>query len=130
MDDPKDADVVILCVGEKSYAEWNGDAEDLDICRSKLALDGNDKAIEEAKTIGKPVVTCIVAGRNIFIGDYEKDWDGIVMCYLPGSEGQGVAKVLCGDAKFSGKLPSDWYASVSGIEKKEPWRKAGEGLTY
>ena len=32
--------------------------------------------------------------------DYANDWDGIVMCYLPGSEGQGVANVVCGKADF------------------------------
>ena len=52
------------------------------------------------------------------------------MGYLPGSEGQGVAKVLCGDADFTGKLPSPWYADDNGIETQTPWLECGYGLSY
>lgn len=51
----KDADVVLLCVGEQTYAEWNGDTADLELCGA-LGLPDNKKAIEEAKTLGKPTV--------------------------------------------------------------------------
>ena len=129
VDDAQDADVVVLVVGEKAYAEWNGDVEDLDLC-GETGLSGNKKAIEEAESFGKPIVTCIVAGRNVFISDYIDDWDAVVMCYLPGSEGQGVADVLCGECDFKGRLPSPWYASVTQIETKEPWLEKGYGLTY
>ena len=66
----------------------------------------------------------------MFIKDYIDQWDGVVMGYLPGSEGQGVAKVLCGDADFTGKLPSPWYADDKGIETQTPWLEYGYGLTY
>ena len=129
VDDIEDADLILLVIGEIAYAEWNGDAEDLDLC-GEFGLQGNKEAIEEARSSGKPVVTCIVAGRNVFIGDYIGDWDAVVMCYLPGSEGQGVADVLCGEHDFKGRLPSPWYASVRQIETKEAWLPAGYGLTY
>ena len=38
------ADVVLLCVGEQAYAEWNGDTEDLELC-GELGLPDNRKAI-------------------------------------------------------------------------------------
>ena len=120
----EEADVVLLCVGEQAYAEWNGDTEDLALC-GKLGLEGNAEAIEEALKLKKPTVALIVAGRNVIIDEYKDDWDGIVMCYLPGSEGQGVANVICGDAKFTGKLPSPWYASTEQIGTEECWHKAG-----
>ncbi len=124
------ADVVLLCVGEQSYAEWNGDTEDLSLC-GKLGLEGNKEAIKEAKELGKPTVACIIAGRNVILDQQDiKDWDSIVMCYLPGSEGQGVANVLCGDAKFSGTLPSPWYSDVKQIGTNECWLKKGFGLKY
>ncbi|MBR6094027.1 MAG: glycoside hydrolase family 3 protein [Lachnospiraceae bacterium] len=125
----READVVLLCVGEQAYAEWNGDTEDLDLCGA-LGLPGNGSAIEEAKKLKKPVVTLIVAGRNVIISDYEKDWSAIVMCYLPGSEGQGVANVLCKDAKFRGALPSPWYASVDQIGTEQCWHEQGYKLLY
>lgn len=124
-----EADVVVLVVGEKSYAEWNGDTADLELCGS-LGLGGNSDAIEAAKALGKPIVACIVAGRNVIIDKYVNDWDAVVMCYLPGSEGQGVANVLCGGASFRGKLPSPWYSSVDQIPDGKPWLEQGFGLTY
>jgi len=38
----------------------------------------------------------------VIFSDYMKQWDGIVMCYLPGSEGGGVANVLTGKSSFKG----------------------------
>lgn len=124
----KNADVVLLVVGEEAYAEWCGDTDNPDLC-GPLGLTENGKAIEEAKKIGKPVVACIVAGRQVFISKYMNQWDAAVMCYLPGSEGQGVANVLCGKKPFTGKLPSPWYSSINQIESAEPWLPIGYGLT-
>ena len=121
------ADVVLLVVGERAYAEWNGDTENPDLC-GPMGLDGNKTAIEEVKQLDKPTVACIVAGRQVFIRDYIDDWDGAVMCYLPGSEGQGVANVLCGGKPFTGKLPSPWYESVEQIGTEETWLPLGYGL--
>ncbi len=125
-----DADVVLLCVGEQAYAEWNGDTEDLALC-GKLGLSDNKESIEEVKNLGLPTVTCIIAGRNIIIDseDYD-DWDSVVMCYLPGSEGKGISDVLCGCTDFSGKLPSPWYGSVNEIGTVKSFLERGYGLTY
>ncbi|MBO7678005.1 MAG: glycoside hydrolase family 3 protein, partial [Erysipelotrichaceae bacterium] len=128
-DKEEDADVIVLVVGEKAYAEWNGDAEDLDLC-GEFGLDGNKEAIDKAKASDKPIVTCIVAGRHVFIADYIDDWDAAVMCYLPGSEGQGVVDVLCGESDFTGKLPSPWYSTNEQIDTKTAWLEMGFGLTY
>ncbi len=122
------ADVVLLVVGEKAYAEWNGDTDNPDLC-GPLGLAGNKSAIEKAERSGKPVAACIVAGRQVLIGDYIDGWDGAVMCYLPGSEGRGVANVLCGAKPFTGRLPSPWYGSVEQIGTEESWLPKGYGLT-
>ena len=52
------------------------------------------------------------------------------MCYLPGTEGQGVSNVLCGNSDFTGRLPSPWYDSVEKIGSENPWLERGYGLTY
>ena len=126
----RDADVVLLCVGEQAYAEWNGDTADLELCGA-LGLPGNRKAVEEAKELGKPTVVCIIAGRHVIIDpeDFE-DWDSVVMCYLPGSEGKGISDVLCGCADFTGKLPSPWYGSIDRIGTDKTFLDRGYGLTY
>ena len=128
--DAKKADVVLLCVGEKSYAEWYGDTEDLELCGA-LGIPENREAIDEVKKLGKPTVTCILAGRQVILdkNDY-KNWDSVVMCYLPGSEGKGISDVLCGCADFKGKLPSPWYGSVDQIGTDGCFLEKGYGLTY
>ena len=124
-----EADVVVVVVGEQSYAEWTGDTPDMELC-GKLGLKGNAEAIAEAEALGKPTVACVVAGRQVILGDCYDKCDGVVMCYLPGSEGQGVADVLCGGSSFTGKLPSPWYNSVDQIGTGDCWLERGFGLTY
>jgi beta-glucosidase len=129
--DPEEAhnaDVTVLVVGEKPYAEWEGDTADLSITGSH-ALDGNEAAINAAEELGKPVITLIVAGRNVIYDEYEDDWDAVVMCYLPGSEGDGVANVLAGKVPFSGKLPMPYYSSVDDIRTGRVKFELGYGLT-
>ena len=108
------ADLTILCVGEIPYAEWEGDTPDLSLTGSH-ALPGNKKAIELAKSLNKPTVTLIVAGRNMIIEDYYDSWDAVVMCYLPGSEADGIANVLTGKVFSLNPAQVPWYKSVNDI---------------
>lgn len=125
----QEADMTLLCLGEKPYAEWEGDSEDISITGS-LALPGNKEAIEAAKEVGLPTVTLLVAGRNVIIKEYMSQWDGIVMCYLPGSEGAGIGNVLTGKSSFSGTLPMPYYLEVEDIRTDRVAYPIGFGLTY
>lgn len=124
-----EADVTLLCLGEQPYAEWHGDTADLSITGS-LAMPENKDAIALAESLDTPTVTLLVTGRNVIIEEEKDKWDGIVMCGLFGSEGQSVANVLTGKAKFTGKLAMPWYASVDDIPDKNAWLDIGYGLTY
>ncbi|HEY5575164.1 MAG TPA: glycoside hydrolase family 3 C-terminal domain-containing protein, partial [Clostridiaceae bacterium] len=127
----QEADVVVLAVGELPYVEYYGDTKDLSITGEKAHPD-NKKYIEYAKSLNKPVVTLIVAGRNVLINEYMDSWDSILMCYLPGSEGDGIASVLFGETNFSGKLSMPYYKSVSDIGNKNAdlLFDKGYGLKY
>ena len=134
----ENCDVILLCVGEIPYAEWYGDSEDISIT-GKLALPGNEDAIrkvaeykagfsEKKKDQAIPVITLIVAGRNVIISDYVQDWNEVIMCYLPGSEGgNAVSDILTGKAEFYGRLPMPYYSSVDqiGSETGEVWLPVG-----
>ncbi|MBQ6442000.1 MAG: glycoside hydrolase family 3 protein [Lachnospiraceae bacterium] len=126
--DPKkigECDMVLLCIGEHPYAEWEGDTRDLSIV-GDMALDGNKQAIEEAAASGKPTLTLLIAGRNVIIDEYLDNWDSCIMCYLPGSEGgNAVTDVLTGKAPLTGTLPMPYYSSVSQIGTGECWHEAG-----
>lgn len=126
-----EADIVLLAIGEMPYAEFLGDTSDLSIT-GEFAHKKNKEAIDYAESLGKPVVTLLVAGRNVIISEYADDWDSIVMCYLPGSEGDGVASVLSGEVDFTGKLPMPYYKSVEdiGSEEAQMLYDFGYGLKY
>lgn len=132
----KDADVTVLVLAEKPYAEGPGDDGNLGLYEG-LAHDKNKKAIEEAKKAGHPIITILLSGRPRIITDEIGDWDAFVAAWLPGTEGDAVADVLYGDYNFSGKLPVTWPKSVEQIPinnddlgGKEPLFNFGFGLEY
>lgn len=124
------ADAVILALGEIPYAEYEGDTEDLSITGS-LAHPDNLESIEQVKSLGKPTITLLVTGRNVMISDYMNQWDSIVISYLPGTQGDGVASVLFGEEPFTGKLPMPYYKSTDdiGSAKSNLLYEVGYGLT-
>jgi beta-glucosidase len=128
--DAGDADVLVVVVGETPYAESAGDSKD-------LKLSGSDRsAIENARKSGKPVVTVLVTGRPLIITDSLAFTDALVVAWLPGTEGDGVADVLFGDYKPTGKLPHSWPRSIEqipinqGDAKYDPLFPYGFGLTF
>jgi len=81
------------------------------------------------------VIVVMVAGRPLTIADQIADFDALVMAWLPGTEGAGVADVLLGDNEFTGTLTYTWpwYASdiVGKLEaenEKNILFKNGSGL--
>jgi beta-glucosidase len=107
VDNPTEADLVILAIGEKPYAEMQGDTDDLSL-DGPLSLKDNIQATEYAQTLNKPILTIMIAGRPLLIDAYLKDWDAFVMAWLPGTEGNGITDVLFGDKPFQGTLPFTW----------------------
>jgi beta-glucosidase len=89
-----------------------------------------------ARKFGKPVVTVLLTGRPIIIEDWLPLTDALVVAWLPGTEGSGVADVLFGDYKPTGKLPHTWPRSMQqipinlGDAKYDPLFPYGFGLSY
>ena len=96
------ADVGIVVVGEKPYAEGWGDNANPSLSSEDLS------AIKKVKAKSKKIIVIIVSGRPLNIKEYARNWDAIIAAWLPGSEGQGVVDVLFGDFAFTGTLPVDW----------------------
>ena len=115
------ADVGVVVIGETPYAEMKGD-------RSELSLDKEDTAAVKAmKDAGIPVVVIVVSGRPMVLGEVAEQAGALVAAWLPGSEGQGVADVLFGDYKPTGKLSFTW-PRASG--KSDALYAYGYGLKY
>jgi beta-glucosidase len=126
--DVKNADVVIAVVGETPYAEMKGDRADLDLATEDVAL------VEKAKSSGAPVTTILISGRPLILGSALDASDAFIAAWLPGTEGEGVADVLFGDVKPTGKLPREWPKNNDQLAANkmegEPLFKFGYGLAY
>lgn len=108
VDAAKNVDYIILCIGEEAYAESPGVIDDLELSAPQLKL---AKALYET---GKPVILVLTEGRPRIIRTIEPDAKGIVMAYIPGSQGHtAIAEVIFGDYNPNGKLPFT-YPKASG----------------
>ena len=96
----RDADVVVLCLGEGSYTETPGNITDLTLPEPQLKL------AEAVAAAGKPVIVVLVEGRPRIISRIADGAGAILLAYNPGNEGgQAIADVLFGDYNPSGRLP-------------------------
>lgn len=124
------ADIGIVVIGETPYAEGRGDREDLSLSAADLAV------ITNMKKAGIPVVTVLLSGRPMLLGESLAQCDAFIAAWLPGSEGQGVADVLFGDYKPTGKLSCSWPRSLAqipinvGDSNYDPLFKYGYGLAF
>ena len=117
-----------MVVGERPYAETNGDSLNLTISHP------GPSTIRNVCGAVKCVVI-VISGRPVIIQPYLARLDALVAAWLPGTEGQGVADVLFGDYSFTGKLPITWIKTVDqlpmsvGEPHYDPLFPLGFGLT-
>ena len=104
-DTPK-AEIGIAIVGESPYAEGWGDNPFPTLNEEDL------NAIKNLKENSDSVLVILITGRPLIITDELDDWGSLVVAWLPGSEGAGVADVLFGKKSFTGTLPLPWPSSI------------------
>jgi beta-glucosidase len=128
---PAGYDVAIAVLGETPYAEGQGDRTD------GMALDRGDLSVlANLKRAGIPTVVVLVSGRPLVVTTQLPDWRAFIAGWLPGTEGAGVADVLFGDYKPTGKLPMSWPRTATQIPINvgdavyDPLFAYGFGLTY
>jgi beta-glucosidase len=107
----KDADVVILVVGEQ--ANLSGEARS----RATLDLPGTqNELVEEIATVGKPTVMIVQAGRPLTIGPQIEQVDAVLYSFHAGTmAGPAMADLLLGKESPSGKLPVTFPKSVGQV---------------
>ncbi|MBO4679108.1 MAG: glycoside hydrolase family 3 C-terminal domain-containing protein, partial [Lachnospiraceae bacterium] len=114
------SDVIVTVVGENPYSESGGDAKPSEL-KPIVADVKLLESIEEniAANGNAPVkVLIVIAGRPIDINEYVDKYDAVVMAFLPGTEGEGIADVLFGDYDFTGTLPMTWVKDFSKVDEK------------
>ncbi|MGH7237823.1 MAG: glycoside hydrolase family 3 C-terminal domain-containing protein, partial [Candidatus Saccharimonadales bacterium] len=96
----KNADVIVLCLGELSYAENVGNIDDLNLPWAQTRL------TEELAKTGKPIILVLTEGRPRTVTQAESHSAATLMMYYAGNEGgDALANILFGDANPSGRLP-------------------------
>lgn len=94
-------DAVILFLGEESIL--SGEAH----CLTNLELRGSQRELlAAARRSGRPVVTVIMAGRQLAIADDLANTDALLYSFHPGTMGgEAIADLIFGREVPSGKLP-------------------------
>lgn len=95
------ADAVIVFVGEESIL--SGEAHSL----ANLDLQGaQSELIKSLSAVGKPLVTVIMAGRQLTIGKEVEASDAVLYSFHPGTMGgPAIADILFGKVNPSAKTP-------------------------
>ncbi len=126
----KNADLVIVVLSEKPYAEWHGDDDKLQLSNIEKELFNNVKAA------GVPIISILLSGRPIIINDQLNKSDAFIAAWLPGTEaGDGIADILFGDFHPTGKLSFTWPKDITQVpinieDKKNSLFPFGYGLSY
>ena len=96
----KQADVIIACMGEWPSTEKPGDIDDLTLPEAQLNY---IKALIET---GRPVVMVLVENRPRIVSDIADQCAAVLMAYEPGDAGgDALANILSGKVNPSGRLP-------------------------
>ncbi|HVQ39138.1 MAG TPA: glycoside hydrolase family 3 C-terminal domain-containing protein, partial [Pyrinomonadaceae bacterium] len=124
------ADVAVVVIGETPYAEGRGDRTELSLAAEDVA------AIDNLNRAGVPVVAILVSGRPLVMEPVLTKCRALIAAWLPGTEGQGVADVLFGDYRPTGKLSVSFPRSLNdglsnvGDKNYNPLFGYGYGLSY
>lgn len=124
-------DVALVVLGEKPYAEFEGDVPNL----AFQPAPDDAEMIARFKSQGIPVVVVFLSGRPMFTGKLINQADAFVAAWLPGTQGRGVADVLVAGADgkpardFTGRLSFAWPVDAKS-PVTTPLFPLGYGLDY
>lgn len=95
-----EVDYIILCLGEDSYTEDQGNINDLYLDERQINL-----AMALVET-GTPVILVLAEGRPRLISAFADRVPAIIGAFYPGPEGgQAIAELIFGELNPNGKLP-------------------------
>jgi beta-glucosidase len=96
----RQADAVVLALGERPYTEGLGNTSDLTL------PDDQQQLARTAQASGKPTVVVMIGGRPNIIRSISEGSSAIIWAGLPGyGGGTALAEIISGKTNPSGKLP-------------------------
>ncbi len=106
----KNADVILIALGEPAYCETPGNIDDLNLGSAQIKL------VQQAVKTGKSIVLVLFEGRPRVIHPVVDKVSAIVMGYLPGMEGgKAMSDILFGWVNPSGRLPFTYPENTNGF---------------
>ncbi|HUJ67494.1 MAG TPA: glycoside hydrolase family 3 C-terminal domain-containing protein, partial [Acidimicrobiales bacterium] len=115
------ADVGVVVVAERPYAEGVGDSSTLTLPVEDVAL------IAKMRPLVKKLVVVVMSGRPVLLDDMSSA-DAIVAAWLPGTEAEGLADVLLGVKPFVGTTPYTWPKTAA--DAPRTGKAACDGAVY
>ncbi|KXK19878.1 MAG: glycoside hydrolase family protein [Chloroflexi bacterium OLB15] len=104
--------VGIVVVGETPYAEGMGDNERVTL------LDVDKEVIARMRRRCAKLVVILLSGRPLIITDQLAQADAFIAAWWLGTEADGIADLIFGDAPFTGKLSFSWPRSIDQVPLK------------
>ncbi|WP_420144089.1 glycoside hydrolase family 3 N-terminal domain-containing protein [Sphingobium sp.] len=103
----KEADVILLAIGDTEQTSREGFAKNHLGDRTSLDLLGEQNALFAAlKATGRPVVVCAINGRPPSYPTVVDGANALLECWYPGQEGgAAMADILFGDVNPGAKMP-------------------------
>ena len=96
----KDYDFAVVCLGELPSTERPGDIYTIDMAKEQREI------VKRLSKTGIKIVLVLVEGRPKIISDIVPLADAVIQCYLPGDQGgQALSDIIFGEINPSGKLP-------------------------
>ena len=115
------ADIGIVVLAERPYAEGVGDSSTLGLPNEDVAL------VAKMRPRVDTLVVVVLSGRPMLLDDVSSA-DAVVAAWLPGTEGSGLADVLLGDKPFVGTTPYTWPKTP--VDAPRVGKAACDGAVY